>query len=197
MELSALREQVREAMREALMESFSCVFSIVPEVSEIEPYIPDDTGRKVFSSIGFTGGIDGAVVIVLPEKSACEAVSKMLGCGFDEVNQDVLDGAGELANILTGGLKTGLSSAGCTFDVSIPTVVHMEKFIEVARVMGTERICMRVGAPDMGFDLFISFSTGQDESPVSEAAKQALRDRAGKGGGGSDASAALQDLIKE
>ncbi len=193
MESAELRDKVKEAMKEALMESFSCVFSLVPKVAEIEPYIPEDTGRKVFSSLGFTGGIDGAVVIVLPEKSACEAVSKMLGCEFDKVNQDVLDGAGELANILTGGLKTGLSGAGCTFDVSIPTVVHMERFIEVARIMNTERICMRVDAPDMGFDLFISFSTGGEKKPGE--AKRASREKAGKGDG--DASSALQDLIKE
>ena len=71
--------------------------------------------------IGITGGVKGAVALSFPEASALKSVSRFLGEEMTEVDDDVMDAIGELANIVAGYAKKFLTD----FDISIslPTVM--------------------------------------------------------------------------
>jgi len=51
----------------------------------------------------------------------------MTGVAEKEVNRDVEDCIGEVANIVAGGAKTTLAGHGLSFNISIPSVVVGDK----------------------------------------------------------------------
>jgi chemotaxis protein CheX len=74
--------------------------------------------------IGLSGEASGMVVINLSTEVAIKAASKMLMEEQTELNNDVLDAVGELANIIAGQAKADL--AEYNLSVSLPNVVTGE-----------------------------------------------------------------------
>ncbi|MEQ8848447.1 chemotaxis protein CheX [Botrimarina sp.] len=74
--------------------------------------------------IGLSGKASGMVVINLSTEVALKAASQMLMEDINEVNDDVLDAVGELANVIAGQAKTDL--AQYDLNVSLPNVVTGE-----------------------------------------------------------------------
>ncbi len=65
----------------------------------------------------------GSMIICFPEKTFLKIVSSMLGETYSEVNKDILDGAGELTNMIFGQAKIVLNQNGHTIQTALPTVV--------------------------------------------------------------------------
>ena len=70
------------------------------------------TGNEILSIIGIRGEWKGSFMLVCDPTSACKLVSTMLGADIPELNDEVLDGIGELANIMMGNLKDALEEGG-------------------------------------------------------------------------------------
>ncbi len=71
--------------------------------------------------IGLSGKAVGIVVINLSEDVALKAASKMLMEEYTEINSDVIDAVGELANIVAGQAKAELEEYNLS--VSLPSVI--------------------------------------------------------------------------
>lgn len=85
-----------------------------------EPLLGDVSGVIGIVSENFTG----AVVISFPEKTFLKVMSGMLGEEYLELNQDILDGAGEITNIIFGQAKVILNEKGYGIKTALPSVVH-------------------------------------------------------------------------
>lgn len=85
-----------------------------------EPLLGDVSGVIGIVSDDFTG----AVVISFPEASFLKIMSGMLGEEYSELNQDILDGAGEITNIIFGQAKVILNEKGYGIKTALPSVVH-------------------------------------------------------------------------
>ena len=83
-------------------------------------------GRKypISGVIGLTGKAVGTVVINLSEEVAIKAASAMLMTEITELNDDVIDAVGELANMVAGQAKAEL--AEYDMSVSLPNVITGE-----------------------------------------------------------------------
>lgn len=66
---------------------------------------------------------NGSVVISFPEKTFLKVMSGMLGEEFTEVSKDILDGAGEITNMIFGQAKITLNEKGYGIKTAIPSVV--------------------------------------------------------------------------
>ena len=75
----------------------------------------------VSAVIGFTGKANGAVVFSVSSSVAFMATEIMLETEVREINADVVDAVGELANMIAGGAKTGLSNY--KMSLGLPSVV--------------------------------------------------------------------------
>ena len=64
--------------------------------------------HEVSAVIGLSGKAVGSVVLSLSTDVALKAVEQMLFDEFTEINAEVVDGVGELANMVAGGAKAGL-----------------------------------------------------------------------------------------
>lgn len=65
----------------------------------------------------------GAVVLSFPEKTFLAIMSSMLGEPIQQLTQEIVDGAGELTNIIFGQAKVVLNDQGYGIKTAIPTVV--------------------------------------------------------------------------
>ncbi|MBY0515776.1 MAG: chemotaxis protein CheX [Bacteriovoracaceae bacterium] len=66
---------------------------------------------------------NGCVVISFPEKTFLNIISKMLGESYQELTQDIIDGAGEITNMIFGQAKAVLNDKGYGIQMAIPTVI--------------------------------------------------------------------------
>lgn len=66
---------------------------------------------------------NGSVVISFPEKTFLKIMSNMLGEEYTEISKDILDGAGEITNMIFGQAKVVLNEKGYGIKTAIPSVV--------------------------------------------------------------------------
>jgi chemotaxis protein CheX len=78
--------------------------------------------------VGFAGTYSGVISIHCPVELALKITSNMLGIECDEVNEDLNDAVGEIANMLGGSVKQVLSKGGLDIKLSIPTVISGEDY---------------------------------------------------------------------
>jgi chemotaxis protein CheX len=78
--------------------------------------------------VGFAGIYSGVISVHCPVDLALKITSNMLGIECDEVNEDLNDAIGEIANMLGGGVKQVLSKGGQDVKLSIPTVISGEDY---------------------------------------------------------------------
>lgn len=67
---------------------------------------------------------NGSVVISFPEQTFLKIISKMLGEDYTSINKDILDGAGEITNMIFGQAKITLNEKGYGIKTALPSVVH-------------------------------------------------------------------------
>lgn len=114
-------------MRERIIESAKEIFSsmLMMEIVDVEsdenqvaPLIDSISGV-----IGLAGTHKGVLAIHLPHKVAIAVTSSFLGMDVEEMNNDVEDAVGELANMLGGNVKSILSEKGRDINLSLPTTI--------------------------------------------------------------------------
>lgn len=83
---------------------------------------------SITGMVGFAGTYSGVISIHCPVALALKVTSNMLGIECDEVNDDLNDAIGEIANMLGGSVKQVLSKGGLDVKLSIPTVISGEDY---------------------------------------------------------------------
>ena len=113
---------------DATQEIFSSM--IMLDVTPDEPFQRDDSKllNSVSGIIGLAGEMKGLLAIHLPDKAALDITTAFLGMNVEEVNEDVCDAIGELANMLGGSMKAILDPAGSKIQLSMPSTIHGEEY---------------------------------------------------------------------
>jgi chemotaxis protein CheX len=78
--------------------------------------------------IGLGGGIRGVLAVHCPAAVAKAITSTFLGMEVNELDEDVKDAIGEIANMVAGNLKVSFAGEGVDIDLAIPTSVVGESF---------------------------------------------------------------------
>lgn len=118
-------------MREQIIEAVKEIFStmIMMEVSASGETPPDKALTDSISGIiGLAGTHKGVLAIHLPHKVAMAITGSFLGMEVDEINTDVEDAVGELANMLGGNVKSILSANGRDISLSMPTTISGKQY---------------------------------------------------------------------
>ena len=121
-------EQLAKYVIEATREVFSTMVMMDP----IDDYPLEEPVKRFKCSItgmvGFAGIYSGVISIHCPVALALKMTSNMLGMECEEVNEDLNDAIGEIANMLGGNIKQVLSKGGLDVKLSIPTVIAGEDY---------------------------------------------------------------------
>lgn len=113
---------------EATQEIFSTM--IMLDVVPGEPFQRDDSKlvNCISGIIGLAGEVKGLLAIHLPNKAALDITTAFLGMDVEEIDEDVCDAVGELANMLGGCIKTILDPSGSKVQISMPSAIHGEEY---------------------------------------------------------------------
>ncbi len=116
------------AVREATQAVFSMMLSLEAEAYEPRTVAQPDPVDGVVALIGFTGPWGGTGVLYCHEDLACKMGSAMLMMEINEINGEVLDGVGEVANMVLGNFKESIETHTGALGLSVPTVVCGKNF---------------------------------------------------------------------
>ena len=90
--------------------------------------------HEISGIVGLSGQAVGTVVLSLERDVALSATEAMLGIRPDQMDEDVVDAIGELANMIAGSAKTQLEQFAMS--ISLPNVIvgkhHMIRFPSTA-----------------------------------------------------------------
>ncbi|MDR2641487.1 MAG: chemotaxis protein CheX [Planctomycetaceae bacterium] len=90
-------------------------------ISQIPIQFP---ATHVTGLIGLSGKCTGFISIAMPERVAVAAVSGLSMESYKSVNAQVIDGVGEITNIIAGGIKTKLyNTQWMIHNITIPSVI--------------------------------------------------------------------------
>jgi chemotaxis protein CheX len=106
-------------------------FTVFTTMINLEPvkenlYLKDDnkTTYDISGIIGIAGDLAGSVVVSLPEDLALKIVSNFLGEEKKALDHEVIDGVGEILNMIAGGAKKIFSDRHkIRFKISVPSVI--------------------------------------------------------------------------
>lgn len=114
-------------MREKIIESAKEIFSsmLMMDISPMEEMEREThpLTDSISGVIGLAGTHKGVLAIHLPHRVAIAITSSFLGMDVGEMNSDVEDAVGELANMLGGNVKAILSEKGRDINLSMPTTI--------------------------------------------------------------------------
>lgn len=105
----------------ATIESFKTMTQIAITPGKIQLKNDANTTHDISGIIGLSGGARGAIALSFPKDCALDIVSKFIGEPVTEINDDVTDAIGELANIIAGYAKKDLTDF--KIQISLPSVI--------------------------------------------------------------------------
>lgn len=145
---------------DAVMDIFATMIfiDIVPQKSLPEQNVSADSGLTCM--IGLAGDFKGALIINCPEKTAKGITGAMLGMEMDEMDEDVQDAIGEIANMVAGGLKLSLSGENMGTELAIPTTV-IGKSVRAAAQPGGKQFAIPFSTPAGEFSVALKYILGR------------------------------------
>ncbi len=171
----------------AIQEVIQSVFSETPAIQKASSEAAEK-GNQVIASIGLSGSLSSSLVVAASEKTACYLVAKMLGGDVKAQSQDMIDGIGEVANIIGGMVKTKLSGEMDTITLSLPTVVSGSNDLSVHHWLRSEVLWLAVQMKEVSFAVLFSYAVHSDD----EAKKDNLQKNATSS---QDAADALKKML--
>jgi len=93
------------------------------KVTSAKPFLMEDPHDlyEVSGIIGLAGETEGAVVLSFSRETAINIVSRMSGKRYHALGTEIIDGVGELINIIAGNAKQGLLEF--RIKISLPGVI--------------------------------------------------------------------------
>ncbi len=100
--------------------------------------VPARDSGMITGMIGVHGKVSGFITVNMAERFAIRAVEGLLQETFGELTSQVVDGAGEITNIIVGGIKSSLGKTKWGFSqITVPSVI-VGKGYSIAYARGLE-----------------------------------------------------------
>lgn len=121
MELKTETIDLYEAIVNGTKDVFTTMLMI--DLAEGEPVDNDGVQSNLSSILGLGGDIKGMVGVHCPEQTAKKITGELLGIEVENLDEDVNDAIGEIANMIAGNLKLSFEKQGLNVLLAIPTTV--------------------------------------------------------------------------
>lgn len=157
--LSALNT-TEERLTRVLIKDVQEIFSSMVGVEDIM-YLPPQLDLTshfkdcLTAMVGLAGSYSGLVSIHVPWPLAISFTSLMLGMEVTEIDDDVNDAMGEIANMIAGSFKQHLSKGGSDIQLSTPSVVNGSDYT-VTSGSNIENITLKLATDEEWFMVSLS-----------------------------------------
>lgn len=155
-ELNTTEEQLTKALTRDVQEIFSSMVG-VEDIMYLPPQMDLTHHFKecLTAMVGLAGSHSGLVSIHVPWPLALSFTSLMLGMEVTEINDDVNDAMGEIANMIAGSFKQHLSKGGRDIQLSTPSVVNGSDYT-VTSAGDIENITLKLATDEEWFMVSLS-----------------------------------------
>jgi chemotaxis protein CheX len=133
-------------LTDATLEVFASMVFIEITTEASPGGAPESVDPELSSLIGLAGDLKGFLAIHCPAPVALAITSSMLGMEVTELNEDVKDAIGEIANMIAGGLKVSLANDHKKIELAIPTTV-IGKSIRTSGLAGATKSVVLFTSP--------------------------------------------------
>ncbi len=117
-----------DAVRLSIVDITKGVFSTMVMLDVVDDFPLEEPVKNfhetLTSMVGLAGSHSGILAIHCPKTLALRVTSNMLGMEVVEIDEDVNDALGEIANMIGGDVKHIFSPKGGDINLSIPTVIY-------------------------------------------------------------------------
>ncbi|MBX7168773.1 MAG: chemotaxis protein CheX [Pirellulales bacterium] len=104
--------------------------------------VPPVDGGDVTGMIGIHGKVSGFVTVNVGNRCAVRLVEGLLQDQFGALSPQVIDGMGEITNIIVGGIKSAMSSTDRAFShITVPSVI-VGRGYQIAYAKGLDFLCV-------------------------------------------------------
>lgn len=124
-----LTDDIADRLVESVNEIFTGMVMMDIELLEKPTEKLGQLTNSITGMIGLAGIHKGVIAIHIPNNVAMTITSNFLGLEVDEVNEDVQDAIGEIANMLGGSFKAILSDKGKDIQLSLPSTISGEEYV--------------------------------------------------------------------
>jgi len=123
-----------DELTKSLTSDIGEVFSTMVGMADLHhlPQVVDPVSHFdncVTAMVGLAGAYNGMVSLHAPHGLAMTFTSQMLGMEVTEIDADVYDALGEIANMIAGSFKHHLSNGGNDVKLSTPSVVNGKEYV--------------------------------------------------------------------
>lgn len=116
-------DKLLEHIREAIQDIAKTMLSVEIRPGEAENYHFADPIDFV-ATIALDGGLRGGLCLAAPEMSALRLSAALLMESRQEMDEDMIDGFGELANMISGGVQLRVESTLGSVSIAPPVVTY-------------------------------------------------------------------------
>jgi chemotaxis protein CheX len=109
-------------LNQAVEEVFGLMLGVAVEVVN-EEFLTEDATATMTAMVGLAGAISGTCAMLVGSEAGIHMASCMAGMELDAVDETVLDGLGEITNMLAGAWKAKIPELNGACMLSVPTVV--------------------------------------------------------------------------
>lgn len=113
---------------QAVEEVFSLMLGVAVDTTEELPQFGPETATMT-AMIGLAGAVSGTCAILVRADAAIHMASCMAGMDLETVDETVLDGLGEISNMLAGAWKAKIPELNVACMLSVPTVVSGTQYV--------------------------------------------------------------------
>jgi chemotaxis protein CheX len=113
---------------QAVEEVFGLMLGVPVELVD-EEFLTDDAAETMTAMIGLAGAISGTCAMLVKAEAGVHMASCMAGTELNGVDETVLDGLGEITNMLAGAWKAKIPELNVACMLSVPTVVTGTQYV--------------------------------------------------------------------
>ncbi|MGD9947966.1 MAG: chemotaxis protein CheX [Desulfobulbus sp.] len=121
-------DEVSDKLIESTIEIFTGMVMMDISVAGEPMHKLGSLKQSITGMVGLAGTHKGVLAVHFPKQIALDVTSSFLGMEVDELNEDVQDAIGEIANMLGGNLKTILSDRGKDIQLSLPSTISGDEY---------------------------------------------------------------------
>lgn len=107
---------------QAVEEVFGLMLGVTVVAVDEEPST-DAKSETLTAVIGLAGALSGACTVQASAQAAMQMTARLVGMEINTLDDGVLDGLGEISNMLAGGWKSKIPALSAACLLSVPTVV--------------------------------------------------------------------------
>lgn len=123
----------------ATTEIFSSMLMIELDADEPIEGSGGEIVSNITSMIGLGKDVRGMLAVHCPASVAQDITGSFLGMEVDEINEDVKDAIGEIANMVAGNMKIAFAEHGKDIEIAIPTTIVGKSF-RTSGMSGANRV---------------------------------------------------------